>query len=260
MTWDREPMDRPAGAGWGRPAAVIAAAGCLAFFSSFALSSCVLRQPSGQVPASGPRAPASRPGPAGGSPRPGPAATAMPGLAGVRWVSFHGAELPVSPSAGPRVTRDGVAWGFADTRLGALLAAVNIGVRAAAWWGPGVFGPTIRDQVIGADAGVLLSGCEAAYEQAWPSAGVPAGAPLGPAPVTEEAFAWVSYRPWAAVVDIVSAARVPSGGMARAVTWVALRWRDGDWRVVAPPGGDWNNAAAPLPSLRGYTLFPDPPR
>ena len=55
-----------------------------------------------------------------------------------------------------------LAWGFADTPLGALLAAVNIGVRANAQWGPGAFGPTIRDQVVSGPAvTALLAGCEA---------------------------------------------------------------------------------------------------
>ena len=81
-------------------------------------------------------------------------------LAGLRWTDFGGIELPVSRSAGPHDVRGGLAWGFADTPLGALLAAVNIGVRANAQWGPGIFGPTIRDQVTGPDASALLAGCQ----------------------------------------------------------------------------------------------------
>ena len=33
-------------------------------------------------------------------------------------------------------------------------------------------------------------------------------------------------------------------------------WDGGDWKVVAPPGGDWGNSAAELSSLAGYTAFP----
>lgn len=164
----------------------------------------------------------------------------------------------MSVVAGPRVSRDGVVWGFADTRLGALLAAVNIAVRANAQWGPAVFGPTIGAQVIGPDAGLLLRRCQAFYERARRAAGLPAGASLGPLVVTVRAFRWVSYRSSAAVVDVVSAAPDGAGGVALAVTWIAVRWRDGDWRVVAPPGGDWGNAAAALESLRGFSTFPNP--
>ena len=55
---------------------------------------------------------------------------------------------------------------FAHTPLGALLAAVNIGVRANAQWGPRIFTAVIRGQVTGPDAAALLAGCQAAYDQA----------------------------------------------------------------------------------------------
>ena len=42
----------------------------------------------------------------------------------------------------------------------------------------------------------------------------------------------------------------------RATVRVQVTWSGGDWRVVAPPGGDWGNAAAVLSSLSGYTVFP----
>jgi hypothetical protein len=38
-------------------------------------------------------------------------------------------------------------------------------------------------------------------------------------------------------------------------TRIEVLWRDGDWRVVAPPGGDWANSATTVPSLTGYTTF-----
>jgi hypothetical protein len=68
-------------------------------------------------------------------------------LASVRWSGFYGVELPVSAQAGPYDSSGGVAAGFAHTPLGALLAAVNIGVRANAQWGPRIFGTVIRGQV-----------------------------------------------------------------------------------------------------------------
>ena len=151
-------------------------------------------------PAPGRRSPA----PAG---TPGTAAPQVPhvDLAGLRWGDFHGVELPSSPAAGPRNTSGGLASGFADTPLGALLAAVNIGVRANAQWGPAIFGPTIRDQVTGADAPALLAGCQSAYDQASQAAHVTGGQPLGNAYVTEEAFRWIAYTPADATVDLVSA-------------------------------------------------------
>ena len=116
-------------------------------------------------------------------------------LAGLRWSDYHGVELPSSPAAGPRDTSGGLASGFADTPLGALLAALNIGVRANAQWGPAIFGPTIRDQVTGPDAAALLASCQSGYDQASQAAHITGGQPLGDAYVTEEAFRWVAYTP-----------------------------------------------------------------
>jgi hypothetical protein len=193
------------------------------------------------------------------SPSAGPAQVRRTDLAALGWTDFGGIELPVSGSAGPHDVRGGLAWGFADTPLGALLAAVNIGVRANAQWGPGIFGPTIRDQVTGPDASTLLAACQASYDQAIRGTGVPAGEPLGRAYVAEEAFRWVTYTPVDAAVDIVSAGPGDQGTTVRAVTRIEVEWSGTDWQVIAPPDGDWGNSAAPLTSLTGFTRFPAPP-
>lgn len=193
------------------------------------------------------------------SPSAGPAQVPPTDLAGLGWTDFYGVELPVSRSAGPRDIRGGLASGFTDTPLGALLAAVNIGVRANAQWGPGIFVPTIGSQVTGPGAAALLAACTASYDQALRTAGVPAGKPLGRAYVAEEAFRWVTYTPADATVDIVSAGPGGQGVTVRAVTRIEVQWSGRDWRVIAPPGGDWGNSAAPLTSLSGYTSFPAPP-
>jgi hypothetical protein len=207
-------------------------------------------------------APASRDGSQARAARPSPTAHTAPRegagsfqaqLAGVRWADFHGVRLPVSPLAGPRHAAGGLARGFADTPLGALLAAVNIAVRANALWGPDVFGPVIRGQVTGPDAAALLAGCQAGYDQLAAAAG-------GQLPVsvhvTEQAFRWVSWSPSGATADVVSAAPDSDGRSVYAVTRVQVTWDGTDWKVIAPPGGDWGNAASPLASLAGYTLFP----
>jgi hypothetical protein len=177
-------------------------------------------------------------------------------LAGLRWSDFHGVELPASPAAGPRSTSANLASGYSDTPLGALLAALNIAVRANAQWGPAIFGPTIRDQVTGADATALLDSCQSAYDQASQAAHVTGGQPFGNAYVSEEAFRWIAYTPADATVDLVSAGPGSQGDTVRAVTRVEAVWDGADWRVIAPPGGDWGNSADQLSSLDGYTSFP----
>ena len=118
----------------------------------------------------------------------------------------------------------GLAAGFAHSPLGALLAAVNIGVRANAQWGPRIFAAVIRGQVTGPDAAALLANCQAAYAQASQSDGVTGGRPLGDVDVTEEAFRWVAYTPAAAVIDLVSAGPGSQGTTVRASTQLQVLW------------------------------------
>jgi hypothetical protein len=202
-------------------------------------------------PAPGHRPPAPSAAPASSGPR-----LARAGLAGLRWNGYYGVRLPSSPAAGPYHTGNGLAWGFADTPLGALLAAVNIAVRANAWWGPGVFVPVIEDQVTGPDAAALLASCQADYGQASQAARITGGKPLGSVHVTEEAFRWAGWSPAGAAVDLVSAGPGSGGVTIWASTRIQVIWSGGDWRVLAPPGGDWGNAATRLTSLAGYTVFP----
>jgi len=230
------------------PAAVVAAV-LLGAGLALALAG---RPPASRAPAAAATAPAS------------PASTAGQGqpqvpwvsLASVRWSGFYGVELPVSAQAGPYDTRGGIAAGFAHTPLGALLAAVNIGVRANAQWGPRIFGAVIRGQVTGPDAAALLAGCQAAYGQAAQSGQVAGGQPLGTVDVTEQAFRWITYTPAAAILDLVSAGPGSNGATVRASVQMEVVWDGGDWKVVAPPGGEWGNSAAELSSLAGYTTFP----
>ena len=231
------------------PAAAVAAVLLVAGLA-FALTG---RSPASRSPAA--TAPAS---PAGAA---GPGSLVQPqvprvSLASVRWSGFYGVELPVSAQAGPYDTSGGMAAGFAHSPLGALLAAVNIGVRANAQWGPRIFTAVIRGQVTGPDAAALLAGCQAAYDQAAQSGQVTGGQPLGTAVVTEQAFRWVAYTPAAAILDLVSAGPGSNGATVRASVQMEAVWDGGDWKVVAPPGGDWGNSAAGLSSLAGYTVFP----
>jgi hypothetical protein len=39
------------------------------------------------------------------------------------------------------------------------------------------------------------------------------------------------------------------------VTRIRVVWRHSDWRVVAPPAGDWARSATVISSLTGYTVF-----
>jgi hypothetical protein len=233
------------------PAAAVAAVFLCAGLA-FALTS---RPPSPPNPAVTATAPAS---PAGAASPGGQSQPRVPwmSLASVLWSSFYGVELPVSTQAGPFITSEGIASGFAHTPLGALLAAVNIGVRANAQWGPRIFTEVIRRQVTGPDAAALLAACQSAYDQAAQAGQVAGGQPLGPVHVTEQGFRWITYTPAAAILDLAVAGPGDSGATVRASVQMEVVWDGGDWKAVAPPGGDWGNSAAELSSLAGYTAFP----
>lgn len=156
-----------------------------------------------------------------------------------------GFGVPVSAQAGPRATGGGAAYGFADTEAGAVLAAANIIVRSAWECGPGVFGPTIEKQVTGPEAMNLLENAVSAWDQ-------DAGQLPGLVYPQLAAYRVADYTPADATVTLVVEASGANGSMFTA-TPVEVRWTDGDWRAVAPPGGTWPGTY--LPSAAGYTLF-----
>ena len=211
------------------------------------------------TPASARTTPAPRPSPADRkrrAPAASPAALESNAGQGLTWVSFHGIRLPISATAGPRDTHDGLASGFADTPQGALLAAINIGVRTAAQWGSAIFVPTIAHQVTGPAASALLHAEETAYTQLRATAHVRAGQPTGQTHAAEDGYRFVAWSPAAATVDVLTVGPTTNGATVLAATRVQVVWRRGDWQVVAPPGGNWANAATAISSPLGYTIFP----
>jgi hypothetical protein len=176
---------------------------------------------------------------------------------GLGWADFHGIRLPQSAESGPRHSRGGLAWGFANTQEGALLAAINIAVRTGAQLGPNIFQPTIRDQVTGPDAAALLKADASGYAALRAAAHVRPGQPVGRAYAVEAGFRFVAFTPADATVDIVTEGPGSGGTTVRTATRIEVVWLRGDWRVVAPPGGDWANSATAISSLTGYTTFPN---
>ena len=175
---------------------------------------------------------------------------------GLNWVNFHGIELPVSAHDGPRDTSHGLAWGFTDTPRGALLAAINIGARTAALWGPAVYTPTITHQVVGPDAVALLNSDTSNYKGLRATSHVQAGQAAGRGYAVETAYRFVAWTPADATVDVVSEGPGNNGSTVLAVTRIEVVWQRGDWRAVAPPDGDWASSASSVSSLTGYTAFP----
>jgi hypothetical protein len=197
------------------------------------------------------------PAPAASPPASSARATEAAAGQGLTWSGFHGILLPASAQAGPRHVDGGLAWGFADTPRGALLAAVNIGVRTAALWGPRIYGPTITRQVTGQYAAALLDGDNADYAQMRAAAHVGAGLPAGRGYAAEVGYRFVSWAPHAAAIDVITSAPGSGGTAVLAATQIEVVWQRGDWRLIAPSGGDWSRTASAVSSLVSYTPFPD---
>jgi hypothetical protein len=176
---------------------------------------------------------------------------ASPGndVAQIRWMNDDGCDLPVSLTAGPHDTADGLASGFTDTPLGAVLAADNIAVRTAWEFGPQVFAPVIENQVTGQYQPDLYS---SAIDD-WETAG--GQLPAGSVPGRQLGFAWQDYTPHSATVTLLQSA-VIGGSTVYTATEVQVQWSGGDWMIVAPDNGDWADATVQVASPGGYTLFP----
>jgi hypothetical protein len=165
----------------------------------------------------------------------GPAAVAP---ADVSWTTVAGVRLPFSRADGPHSVTPTTASGFSHSRRGAGLAAVHVLMRSSPTAGPQTFEPTITQQVAGANVAAMKLLTAEEYAQLRNDAGVAAGQPVdGDAQILgyrTEAFAGATASE---SVLLASPALQAKGQVLRVD--VRLQWAAGDWRVVAPPRGDW---------------------
>jgi hypothetical protein len=110
--------------------------------------------------------------------------------------------------------------------------------------------------VAGRNATALLKADASDYRALRAAADVQAGQPAGRGYAVEAAYRFAAWAPRKAVLSIVTEGPESSGKPVLAVTRITVIWHNGDWRVVAPPGGDWGNEARPASSLTSYTTFP----
>lgn len=173
----------------------------------------------------------------------------------VTWEDVAGAQLPVSAEAGPRVRRGGRAWGFTRSPFGAVLGALHIGVRSSSNVGPAVYRPTIADQVVG-DRSSLRIQSDTQYEADRRKYGIVDGEPIPQASKSR----YVGWRvdgfedDEPVTVHLLASGETPSG-----TTFVDLvttvRWEDGDWRLVAPTDGSWQQSVHVVSGPSGFRSF-----
>jgi hypothetical protein len=175
-----------------------------------------------------------------------PAAVAPDSGPDLRWRPFRpGHDLPESVSAGPRRRVGGQVGGFARNELGAALAAIHLASRIDPTNGPGVFLPTIKEQVVG-DVQQLRENTENEYARVRREQGKANGEPLQSQGTGRLAgYHLISQNPEEATVDVIV-------GIDDGSFWAyryELQWVDDDWHLVAPTGGNPMSARTKLPAL-----------
>lgn len=178
----------------------------------------------------------------------------------VRWMTVVGLDLPVSAQAGPRDLTDGRARGFARSPAGAVFAALHLVVRTSPHCGPAVWTPTLRDQVVGPDSEAYATAVRDGYETARARTGRPYGGPLGRIYAAVIGVRIDAYSATAASLRLLVEAPGPDGEVARAATVVQVAWVGGDWRLIAPPLGDWATVRTPVTQEQAALYVPLPTR
>ncbi|GAA1026160.1 hypothetical protein GCM10009557_02860 [Virgisporangium ochraceum] len=183
-----------------------------------------------------------------------PEATAFTWPTDLTWERVAGIDLPASKEHGPRNRNLGRSAAFAQSPPGAVLAALHLIVRTSYQAGPAVWEPTLRDQVVGPDAVAYAEEVRADHRAA-----------LRRGDKADRIYAAIagirldSYRPEAASMRVLIEA--PTGtGTARAAALVQVAWSDNDWRLVAPPHGDWSTVRTPVPADAVSDYIPLPAR
>lgn len=189
------------------------------------------------------------PTPGAGTDRPAPTIPAAP--SDVTWRDFAGIALPISATDGPKCTDGGRAACFTRTDAGAALAAVHLLVRTFPFAGADVFGPTIRDQVVGPDADAFARLTAEAYAGVAAAAGLEDGAPVPSEGGWVAGYRLDPQRSNASAaadrtVRVLIRHEDADGGTGFTEYAVRLQWRDGDWALVAPAWGDWRSSARAL--------------
>jgi hypothetical protein len=204
--------------------------------------------------AGGPSSPAVG-GTSGGALQPSDAPLTVTLPQDLSWTAVAGIPLPVSASVGPHQLGQ-TARGFSHDPLGAVFAAAHIVIRTNPQVGADVFGPTIRDQVIGPDAATLQQQVSSAYDDLRSRYQVPYGQPAGVLYATLRGFRLEQYTPGDAWLRLLTEGPGPGGQATLASTLLQTHWTGSDWVLVAPPGGDFSAVMAPVSTTDSYTLFP----
>ncbi len=155
--------------------------------------------------------------------------------AGVTWTLARGVAVPSSASDGPTLRGDaGVGYCYADTPLGALLAASNLG------------------QGTGTETAIQQADLEHSVVPNEYSTQAAAQSNSDPAPsgVQLAGFRVISYSPSQASVALAYAVATQPSTYPQLT--LALQWYQGDWRAVPQPGPSVAVTSSTATTLAGF--------
>jgi hypothetical protein len=174
-----------------------------------------------------------------------PAEASVPAF---RWDEVAGVRVPWSATHGPRIVEGGEASRYSRSEQGAALAAAQVLMRTSASAGSDVFLPAIATQVTGPNTAAMKATLLQQYERLRVQAAVADGAPIPGADGLITGYRVAAYDADAgtATVDVVvDSAVLRTRGQLLSFA-VSLLWAYDDWRVLAPPRGDWGAVATQL--------------
>ncbi len=219
-------------------------------FSAIALSAWnVLRD--GESSGGTPPAAEQSTAPDGASQSPAPSSTSD-----LTWVDRQGTPLPVSATAGPASQDGPLDVGYANSDLGAVLAAVRISYAAGPSAGAAMFRPALENQVTGPAQQVLSVAVEKEYAEARVAVGLRDGQPLPPGDATLLGYRVGQLPGVNRHIQLVLTSAAADGAQQVYSVDVVMTWQDGDWRLLAPSAGTWNSVVTQLPDVpAGITVF-----
>lgn len=190
-----------------------------------------------------------------GQPDPG---TSAPLPADLSATQMFGVAVPTSAVAGPHHAVGGSAGGFSRDRGGAVIAAVNLLLRVTPQVGSTVFIPTLATQVSGPNAAALRDQIAVQYQQLCAQAGVAPGGPVGTLTAMFVGYQIRLYSDTTVLLAVLTGADRPGAEPLYIATVVQLAWVIGDWTLVAPAGGVWDQsvteiAAADIGAFNPFT-------
>ncbi|MBF5083056.1 hypothetical protein [Quadrisphaera sp. INWT6] len=182
--------------------------------------------------------------PDGASQSPAPSSTSD-----LTWVDHQGTPLPASAAAGPASQDGPLDVGYADTDLGAVLAAVHISYAAGPSAGSTTFRAALENQVTGPAQQALSVAVEKDYAEARVAVDLRDGQPLPPGDATLLGYTVEQLPQGNRHVQLVLTSAAADGSPQVFSVDVVMIRQDDDWCLLAPSAGTWNSIVTQLPDV-----------